>query len=159
MDTPCPCSALEPAAATRRPEPRGCLHVDLRAPLPGTPSRTPLCGRPADASGAAQPPLSHALRPGLLALERPGPEAESPASWDGIGTAPTPHRKEIPTPTAPVPMRAEILTALLVLAILGAVLLSTDFLGRPDLLLDSAVFVTVTAVFAVRLWLRIRLGR
>lgn len=56
-------------------------------------------------------------------------------------------------------MKAEILTAALVLAILAGVLLTTDFLGRPDLVWDVLAFLAVAAVLGVRLWLQRGLRR
>ena len=50
-------------------------------------------------------------------------------------------------------MKAEIVTAVLILLIMTAVLLTTDFVGVPDLVLDTLVFVLVVGILGVRLWL------
>ena len=55
-------------------------------------------------------------------------------------------------------VKAELLTAALVLAIVAVVLLMTDFVGAPDGLLDVVVVLAVVAVFGVRFWAHRRGG-
>ena len=56
-------------------------------------------------------------------------------------------------------MRAEIITATIVLAILTFVLYRSDYLGGQDSLPDAVAFFAVAAVFAVRIWLTARAPR
>lgn len=51
-------------------------------------------------------------------------------------------------------MKAELITAAAVLAILAFVLYKSDYLGGPDSVPDALAFFAVAGVFALRIWLR-----
>jgi len=54
-------------------------------------------------------------------------------------------------------MKAELITAALVLAVFAFVLYKSDYLGGPDSLPDAVAFFAVAAAFAVRIWLTDRI--
>lgn len=54
-------------------------------------------------------------------------------------------------------MKAEFITAAIVLAILSLVLYKSDYLGGADSIPDAVAFFVVAAVFGVHIWLASRI--